>query len=463
VNAVVGRWRVLSSGVSSSHAGYGPRSRGERRLRRLGATDPPVAGAVRDRICIVRQAAYYEMPVRREADALRDAGYDVDVVCLREAGGPATEVVEGVTLHRLPLRRRRGGAVGYLVDYVAFFAAATVKVARLHHQRPFVAVQANTMPDILVFTALFPRLRGAKVVAFMKEPTPELGEAKYGSTRLRFLLELVEKGALRFADRAFTVTEDLKETYVARGADPDKITVVLNGPDGRHLLRYRTGAAPDPDWFTAVCHGLVDERYGHDTMVRAVGIAAKRIPDLRLRIMGEGEYVPALEQLIRAEGLADRVRFLGWLDVPDLVDELSRADVGVVAQKSSPYSDLVHTNKMYDYILFQNPVIASRLRSTVRYFGEDAVQYFEPGSAESLADALVALHEDPQRRRSLVVAAGELCRSYGWEAQKKIYLSVYAALLGRVDEADEAGTLSRRTGTAPPPPALSRRRARRAR
>jgi glycosyltransferase involved in cell wall biosynthesis len=386
---------------------------------------------VADRICLVRQGVYYELPLRREAEALRDAGYDVDVVCLRPPGGPAREVVDGVTLHRLPLRRRRGGPLHYLVDYFAFFVAASATVARLHRQRPFVAVQANTMPDVLVFAAALPRRRGAKAVAFMKEPTPELARAKDGSAVLARLLQKVEQAALRFADLAFTVTDDLKDVLVARGADAEKIHVVLNGPDPRHLLDHRTGAAPDPAHFTAFCHGLVDERYGHATMVRAIGLARERIPGLRLRICGEGPYVEGLQRLIEEEGLEDAVRFLGWLDVPTLVDELSRADVGIVAQEASPYSHLVHTNKMFDYMLFGKPVVAGRLRATERSFGDDAVQYFTPGSPESLAEALVALHRDPQRRRALAARAAELIEDYGWAAQKETYLAAYADLLGR--------------------------------
>lgn len=395
-----------------------------RRLRRR-----PGSGSA-DRVCLVRQRDYYELSLRREAEALRDAGFDVDIVCLREPGSPAVEVDNGVTLHRLPLARRRGGPLNYLLDYFSFFLLATLTVARLHLQRPFRVVQANSMPDILVFTALLPRLLGAKTVAFMKEPTPELGETKYGSPRVARLLRVVEQAALRFAHLAFTVTEELKDTYVARGADPDKIVVVLNGPESSHLLRYRTDVRPDPAWFTALCHGLVDDRYGHDTMVRAVQLATDRIPNLRLRITGTGDYVPELRRLIADEGLQYRIQYLGWVDMPELVAELSAADVGIVAQKSSPYSNLVHTNKMYEYMLFDVPVVASRLRSTARYFGNDAVQYFEPGSGESLADALVALYEDPERRRSLVATARERCRSYGWSAQKEIYLSAYASLLG---------------------------------
>jgi glycosyltransferase involved in cell wall biosynthesis len=389
-----------------------------------------VSGAgTRGRVCIVRQDHYLDLTVRREAEALAGAGFDVDVVCLPEPAASPAEVADGVTLHRLPLRRRRGGPVRYLLDYLGFFLAATVMVTRLHLRRPFVAVQVNTMPDLLVLSAVVPRLSGAKVIAFMKEPSPELGMVKYGSRRVVRALEWAEKRALRFADAVLTVTEDLKERYVARGADPRTISVVLNGPDARFLRGAGSGAVPDPRYFTAVCHGLVDERYGHDTMVRAVRLAQDRIPALRLRIAGRGEYAAELARLIEAEGVQDRVEFLGWLDVPDLVRLLEGADVGIVAQKASPYSHLVHTNKMFEYVLLGKPVVASRLASTARYFGDDALQYFEPGSAASLADALVALHADPERRRSLVEHAGKLYADYGWDAQKQIYLGVYAELL----------------------------------
>jgi glycosyltransferase involved in cell wall biosynthesis len=174
----------------------------------------------------------------------------------------------------------------------------------------------------------------------------------------------------------------------------------------------------------------VDERYGHATMVRAIRLARERVPNLRLKITGRGEYGTRLQQLIEEEGVEDRVEYLGWLNLPELVDVLCRADVGIVAQESSPYSNLVHTNKMFEYMLLGKPVIASRLRSTARYFGDDAVEYFEAGSAESLAGALVALHDDPARRCRMVEAARAHYDAYGWDKQRDVYLSAYAALLG---------------------------------
>jgi glycosyltransferase involved in cell wall biosynthesis len=112
-----------------------------------------------------------------------------------------------------------------------------------------------------------------------------------------------------------------------------------------------------------------------------------------------------------------------------MVVELHNADVGIVAQKSSPYSNLVHTGKMYDFLAFGKPVLASRLKAVRAYFDEDALRFFEPGDPESLAEAILDLYQHPDRRQALVDNSQRLYSQYKWERQKNIYLSAYRALL----------------------------------
>ena len=363
------------------------------------------------------------MPVRREAEALHEAGADVDVVLGRESGKPAFEVINGVRLHRLRVQRTKGGVLGYLLDYLGFFLLAAAKLARLHHRDPFDVVQVNTMPDALVFAAFIPKLRGAKVLVFMQEPAPELAETLYGSRRLARLLTAAEQAALRWADGSFTVTQDLKERYVERGAVPEKIRVVLNGPDPRHLTSSAaTPGRPDPSFFTVICHGTIEDRYGQDTILRAIRLLVDRIPNIRLRLTGRGAFVPRMLQMIEELDLADRVDYLHWVELEELVDLIRSSDAGIVAQKSSPYSNLVHTNKMYDYMHLQVPVVMSRLTSVQRYFDEDSVFWFDPDDEHSLAEALWAVHQDPSAAQERVQRAAALCERYGWLQQRREYL-----------------------------------------
>ena len=380
------------------------------------------------RICIVRHRGY-EPQVRREAEALRDAGFDVDTIVLRDEGGPAVEEIEGVRVIRVPLSRDRGGVLRYISDYLGFFVLATARLTREHLRRRYAVVQVNTMPDFLVFCTLPAKLLGAKVIAFMKEPSPELAETLFASSLVPRIYRFIEGRVLRYADLVFTVTEDLKEVYVARGADARKIRVVLNGPDPRHW-QAPAASVPTAPGFTAVCHGSIEDRYGHDVIVNAVHLVRDRLPDLRVRIAGQGTKAAEVERLIAELGVGDKVQLLGWLDHEELERELRQADVGLVAQRSSPYSNLVHTIKMYDYMLLGKPVVASRLRSTGRYFDETTVRYFRPDDPADLAEALVELHDCPERRRSLAEAGARRHEQLGWVTQRKALIDGYHDLLG---------------------------------
>jgi len=193
--------------------------------------------AEKGRVCIVRHSFYpEELNVKREAEALRDFGFQVTVICLRGPGERAREVVEGVEVHRLPVGHQRGKIARYLFEYNAFFVLASWRLLWLHLRSPFRFVQVNTMPDYLVFVTLIPKLTGVKVVLHMHEPMPELFATMFPPRYARLFLPLIrlsERASLAYADRALTVTREMRDNFGRRGADVNKITVVVNVPDER--------------------------------------------------------------------------------------------------------------------------------------------------------------------------------------------------------------------------------------
>lgn len=384
------------------------------------------------RACILRQDDDYET-VRREAEALAGAGFDVDVICMRGLGRPHRIVVNGVTVISLPTNRRRGSSKArYAFDYGSFFMLAAGVLAVRHLRRPYRVVQANSMPDFLVFAALVPKLLGSRVIAYMGEPTPELAETLFGTGRLSRILVFIEQCTLRFADHSFAVTDQLKEQYVKRGAAPDHITVLLNGADPRTMLTDEpTTPVAGESEFIAVCHGTIEDRYGQDTIIETARLLRDEIPDLRFVITGRGSMAAQITRDIADNGLQQVVRFEGWVSRTLLADILHSADVGIVAQKASPYSHLVHTNKMIDYWIFGLPVIASRLRAVSETYDDHVIEYFEPGNAAQLAAAIRRLRYDPDRRAELAGNGKLALLRNGWAAQRETYLSTYAAVLGK--------------------------------
>ena len=398
-------------------------------------------GSRKRRACVVRQNDLYAVEVQREAAALADAGFDVEVVCQRAPGAPRREVVNGVRIVRLSMRRGRGGgSVGKALAYGGFFVLVAGYLSAQHLRRPYAVVQVISMPDFLVFAALVPRLFGSKVVAKMQEPTPELATTIFGPSPLTGMLARIEQGAIRFAHHTVTVTEQLKQRYVERGAAAERITVVLNCSDPQAMLpdQARPPVKTEPG-FVVLCHGTIEDRYGQDTIIGAASLLREEMPDLRVVITGRGSGVDNMVRDIADRGLADVVRFEGWVSLDRLREILSSADVGVVAQKSSPYSHLVHTNKMVDYWIFGLPVIASRLRAVSELYDGRFLEYFEPGDAADLAAAIRRLRADPERRAELA-ENGKLAQSRnGWAAQRVIYLQVFENLLGDAIIPDSPG------------------------
>jgi glycosyltransferase involved in cell wall biosynthesis len=383
------------------------------------------------RVCIVRQRDVYEPQIRRVAEALAGAGYDVEVLLMRHRDRPRVATDNGVRLVSLPGALGRSSKLRYAFDYGSFVVLAAGTLAGRHLRRRYSVVQLYTMPDFLVFAALVPKLFGARVIAYMNEPTPELFETLYGVTpRFRRLLERIEQGVLRFADHAITVTEQLKERYVERGADGHRISVVLNAPDpAADLAGWTPPEAGETGEFVIMTHGSIEDRYGQDTIIEAAALLRDELPELRVVFTGRGSHEDEVLRLIRERGVEDIVRFEGFVSRERLNDLLHTADVGVVAQKGSAYSHLVHTYKMVDYWIFGRPVIASRLDATAATYDDSVIEYYEPGDAADLARAVRRLHADPARREELARNGRAAQDRNGWVVQQRTFLGVYDALL----------------------------------
>jgi glycosyltransferase involved in cell wall biosynthesis len=390
------------------------------------------------RVCVLR--AFFvpdDVRVRREINALADAGHSVTVICMRSPGRPRRELYGSVEIHRLPMTHRRGGILRYAFEYLAFPLLAALYLALLDLRQRFDLVQVNTIPDWLVFAAIGPRLRGVPIVLDLHELMPEFFASKFGTTLqhpgVRALARL-EQASIRFADLAVTCTEEMRDAFVSRGADADRIGVVMNSseeaifdPESFPPRRDR-----QTDRFSLICHGTIEERYGLDTIIRALRRLDGRIPGLTLEIYGDGTYVHELRGMVEQFGLTDRVSFNGFVPVDQLVAAIADADAGVVAMKRDVFRDLTQCNKMFDLITMRRPVICSRTTSVMASFPDDCLHYFEADDDADLARAIEEVFAQPHLGHRLVERAEEQNQAYRWSRQRERYLAaVDHVLAGR--------------------------------
>jgi glycosyltransferase involved in cell wall biosynthesis len=390
------------------------------------------------RICVIRQGWFPMDPrVTREVDALLDAGHEVDIVCLRRPGEPRREQKGGLRVLRVPfVAQRRGGPLRYILQYSLFFAIASLVVTARHLRRRYDVVQTNTLPDTLVFAALVPRLTGARVMLDLHECMPEFFATKFGRPLEHPLVRVVtaaEQASIRFSDFAITCTEQMREAFVSRGADADHIGVIHNtanesvwNPE-RHPPRPRREGT-----FTLICHGSIEPRYGLDTAIRAIALLRDELPELQLRIYGEGSQLPELKELVGELGIGDRVWFSdGYVPMDELVAAVADADAGIVAMSRDEFRDLTHCNKMYDLIAMRRPVLSSWTRSVAAYFSEDALIFFESDNEHDLARRIRELHDSPELGGRAAERATEEIERLRWPVQRALYQGFIAELAAR--------------------------------
>ena len=387
--------------------------------------------------------AYYEEDprVRREAEALVAAGWEVDVYGLRRPGEADSAVVAGVNLRRLPVRRHQGaGLPVYLAEYGAFLCRSLWAATRAHRRRRYGLVEVHSLPDYLVFAALPMKIAGVPVLLDLHEAMPEFFRSRFpkAANPISYrLLRLQERLSIALANEVMTVNEPLAERLRGLGVKPNRLTVILNSPD---LGLFDPTAHPRRDFMAdgtlrIVYTGALTPTYELDVVLRAVASMKRSRPKLPVQttFYGRGDALPALESLATELGIADRVSFPGRIPIEDVPRTIADADIGVAPTRLDPFTGMSLSTKLLEYAAMDKPVVASRLPTVERYFAPDTLTVYEPGDAESLATSILGLVDDAAGRRSRVDLTRKRVDELSWTRQSEAYRSVVDRLTERHD------------------------------
>jgi glycosyltransferase involved in cell wall biosynthesis len=387
------------------------------------------------RVAIVVHAVFPgDSRVRRQSDALVDAGYEVDVICLRQPGEASEEIDGPLRVVRLPMNRRFIGFAGHMAEYVAFTAMAAWRLAREHRRRDYDLVQVATVPDFLSFAAIPEKLDQVPLLLDLHEDMPEFFRDRFAGSLLRPLrpvVSTVTRASAAVADRLITVHEPLRTLSIARGVAPEKIDVVMNSADGRLFdptLHERRTFMADGE-LRLIHHSNFQRIYGLDVAIEGV---ARLRPGLRWRldVYGDGPWRPEIEAAIERTGTADRVILHGRVPMDDLPRLLSGADIGLVPSLHEGYLEYSLSTKLLEYAAMGVPTVASDLATFRHHFTDAALCFVPGGDPDALARAIEGLVEDPARATAMGLEARQQAAAYDWEGQKARYLEIVDELIG---------------------------------
>ena len=226
----------------------------------------------------------------------------------------------------------------------------------------------------------------------------------------------------------FTVNESIARWYEQRyGIKPAVVRNMprLHVPPPPALTRTQAGLPEDKAVILMQGAGLNIQRGAEEAV-----LAMKYIDNAVLLIIGGGDVLPVLKQLVNEHALTEKVIFTGKLPPDELRARTRLADVGLTLDKDTNLNYRYSLpNKIFDYIHAGVPVLASDLPEVKHIVTHYKVgQVVTTHAPEAIAEALKGMLESPLRevwKANALAAAEELC----WEREEDAIRSVYAHFL----------------------------------
>ncbi|MYW69735.1 glycosyltransferase [Streptomyces sp. SID8379] len=391
----------------------------------------------------------FDRRVWQECLTLRDAGWTVHVIC-PQGSKRDTEpeaVIDGVRIHRYPLRAATGGPAGYLKEY----GSALWHTARLIRKiGPVHVVHACNPPDLLFLAARRLQRRGARFIFDQHDLVPELYLSRFdrGEDLLYRAVCALERRTYKAADIVLATNESYRDVAVSRGRQrPEDVFVVRSAPA---VERFQP-VPPEPELKRGKPHllcylGVMGPQDGVDYALRALAKLRDEFgrTDWHAVFVGAGDAFDAMVELSRELGLSEQVQFTGRIPDADLVRYLSTADVCLSPDPRNPLNDVSTMNKVLEYMAMGRAIVSFDLKEA-RVSAGDAAVYAPANDEAEFAKLITVLLDDPEKRAQMGrIGQERISGPLSWRNSQESLLAAYAAACRGRTAAAPGGTA--RTG-----------------
>lgn len=372
-----------------------------------------------------------------EATTLRDAGYHVSVISI--TGKNATKLHElrnGIHLYRYPAPPPTRGMFSFVWEFIYCWVCTLVLSIVIAFRESFDVIHACNPPETFWLIGLLYKLLGKKFLFDHHDLSPEMYYSRFGKHGLAYkLLLLLERLTFMTADVVVTTNKTHRRVAVERGRFPsDKVFIVRSGPD-HHVLRP---CPPEESLkqgrrYMVSYLGVLNPQDGVDLFVRMADYIVHRLQrqDILFVVMGAGDAEQDLHRLSCDLRVEDHVRFTGWVEMDTIVRYLATSEVCVDSMPKTPYSDAATLNKVLEYMSAGRPVVTFDLVES-RISAQDAAVYARPDDVPDLAEEVVSLLADEERRIRMGAAGRRRIETQlAWEHQQPNLLAAYQ-LIGKL-------------------------------
>jgi glycosyltransferase involved in cell wall biosynthesis len=345
------------------------------------------------------------------ARALSQSAISVTAVGVRFHGKhPATEVVDGVEVVRLPWPQSR------FIRFITSACSLVMVMMKRRHDYDVVHIHQHSWFGLSA--VLIARLLGKP--SLIKLPNvgnfgiPGMQKMRFGWLRVRLL---------KLADGIVSMSQESGRELEAIRYAPTRVFWTTNGITlGTSTHTHRDNR---PELLRVVFVGRLMEQKGIVSLLHAWQIVVSRTSSpCVLELWGDGPLAGSIKETCSALGLTDRVVMRGHMD--GVREKLNDTDIFVL-----PSLNEGNSNALLEAMAAGLPCVATRVGGTPLLVGSEGAPWLcEPGEAEELADKLVPLIENDTLRKELGQAMRSRIEKYFDIRQVATsYASAYRCLL----------------------------------
>lgn len=372
----------------------------------------------------------FDTRVWQEATTLVDNGYTVSVICPKGKGyDKEYEQLKGVHIYRHDLPEEGNGFVGYVKEYYVALREEARLAKRIFKEVGFDVIHGCNPPDNIFLVAWLFRRKGVRYIFDHHDICPELYEAKFKKRGILYLSQIIfERLTYKYARMAFVTNESYKKIAMDRNGMKEDVFVLRSGPKIERLkIQPPKEAIKRGKKYMVGYVGVIGQQEGMDYLVDAAVYIKETLgrDDIFFGICGGGPYLETIKQVSVKKGVDDIIEFTGRIPDDTLLDYLNTADVCVNPDEYNEMNDKSTMNKVLEYMALGKPIVQFDLVEG-KYSAKEASLYAKPNDAIDLAEKIVGLLEDQEKREKMGRYGRErVLNELSWSHTSKALLEGY--------------------------------------
>lgn len=226
----------------------------------------------------------------------------------------------------------------------------------------------------------------------------------------------------RRLDGLFVISKALKDYFVSIGVDETKIHVVNMVVDINRFRGIQKQCYNEK--YIAYCGTASNSKDGVDLLIKAFSLAKKRIPDLKLYIIGPVPKKSDNSVLVEHLGLSDSIVFTGVVSRKEMPQLLMDASALALIRPDTLQNKYGFPTKLGEYLLTGNPVVVTKVGDIPLFLMDNvSALMIDCGDVESAADKFCYVFDHPEEARVIGEQGkqiAETCFNYMIETRKMV-------------------------------------------